>query len=226
MKSMDLLLFALILLCVLLSLVPILYFFVHIGDSQFLGSLMGNWFATMIGVIVGIPIALAIDRWQRQIEEKKEREAQEQEALVRKAKILTLVKGELEYNRDVLQGRPQRIRTLDPGSRLRDETWNALSDGGELQWIGDAELLEAFSTAYHHIRTTALLEQTVFEACYLPLQLSPGGGPALVPSPIVTQYLSPVLTATYPDVLGRIDQALKEIRSRSTATEGMEGSQH
>ena len=218
MKSISLWLFMMIFF-VIVSIIPIWYSFSHIADCQFLDNLMGNWFATMIGVIVGIPIALAIDRWQRQIQEKKEREAQEQEVLVRKAKILALVRGELEYNRDVLRGRPQRIRRLDPSTRLRDETWNALSDGGELHWIGDAELLEAFSTAYHHIRTAGLLEQRVFEEIYLTVQLSPGGSPALTESPVVTQYLSQVLTAIYPDVLQHIDEALGEIENSLMAIE-------
>ena len=152
---------------VIIAVIPALYFLTHITDSEFLDNSMGNWFATMTGVIVGIPIALWLSRRQQKEQEKKEQEAQEREASARKARILALLKEELEYNRDqLLAGEVENDRAvLVDGERqvlvhgLKDELWNAFSDGGELQWIRDLQLIYAISSAYHHIRRATYLEK-------------------------------------------------------------------
>jgi hypothetical protein len=190
---------------VIVAIIPTWYFLSHIADSQFLDNLMGNWFATMIGVIVGIPIALEIHRRQQQAQEKKEQETQEREALTRKAKILSLVKKELEYNRDVLVARPETIKRLDLEDRLKDELWHAFSDGGELQWIRDLQLIDSFSTAYHHIRTIIFLEERLFDAIHAPVP------PPQQPLQVIGN-IRDTLTQTYPIVLKHIEKALVELR--------------
>lgn len=58
-----------------LAFIPINFLLFNLKDDTYIKNLMGNWFATMIGVIIGIPIALEIARIQRrkrvQIEEHK-----------------------------------------------------------------------------------------------------------------------------------------------------------
>jgi hypothetical protein len=128
---------------------------------------MGNWAATMIGVIVGVPIALWLGSFQQMEQERKERNKNELEALARKSKILKLIKKELEYNREQLlaakievDGVPKRVVFLEG---LKDELWNAFSDGGELEWIKDLQLMDAISFAYHYIRREIYLEQLYME---------------------------------------------------------------
>ena len=48
-----------------IAIIPIKYLLVNLNDDTYIKNLMGNWFATMIGVIIGIPIALEIYRIQR-----------------------------------------------------------------------------------------------------------------------------------------------------------------
>ena len=43
-------------------LVPLVYFFVRLSDPVFRDGTMGNWFASIVGVLVGVPIALWLDR--------------------------------------------------------------------------------------------------------------------------------------------------------------------
>jgi len=155
--------------------VPIVYFIAHWPDQAFRDSALGNWFATVLGVIVGIPIALEINRRQQLAQDKRMSKGREDEELIRKNKILTLVKKELEFNRDILGNRqPQKARaarfeiTLN-GSNvavngLKDELWNSFSDGGELQWIKDLDLLDAISTAYYQIRIVMRLEGRYLKA--------------------------------------------------------------
>ena len=66
------------------AITPIIYFFYRLSDSAFIDSAMGNWFATMIGALIGILIALEINRLQQDIQEKKERALREIEERERK----------------------------------------------------------------------------------------------------------------------------------------------
>ncbi|HRQ42639.1 MAG TPA: hypothetical protein PLD25_32400 [Chloroflexota bacterium] len=150
--------------------IPTLYFFWKLTDLDFIDSAMGNWFATMIGVLVGILIALEIDRWQQEVQSKREKETQEAEELRRKIKILQLVKKELEYNYKSLKARrednepePKRVVLAQ---KLKEELWNAFSDGGELEWIQDLQLLDDIADAYYHIRNVIYLEDKFFEAAH------------------------------------------------------------
>ena len=108
-----------------LVLIPTIYFFVRLKDSTFTDSAMGNWFATMVGAVSGIFIALELARWQKISEEN-----------IHTSKILTLVRDELKenlihLNERVADNNPSRFSPY----RLKDELWNAFSDGGELEWI-------------------------------------------------------------------------------------------
>lgn len=124
---------------------------------------MGNWFATMIGALAGIGIALGLNKRQ----EGQEKEVLKHEEENRKIKILTLIKEELEYNRSAISSRqplqPDDIYRNVPSERLKDELWNAFSDGGELQWIKDLQLLEALSIAYYRIRVVMFLEEAFLQ---------------------------------------------------------------
>jgi hypothetical protein len=203
------------LLCSLLvAIIPVAYFFSHWTDSQFLDNAMGNWFATVIGVMVGIPIALEINRRQQAAQEKKEREVQGQEETAHKAKILKLVGKELEYNRAALlarqpnkDGETQRKVLVN---RLKDELWNAFSDGGELQWIKDLELLDYVSTAYYHIRTIIYLEERYFEAVHF-------SGLQVRQEKYPKDYILEYLTNTDSAVIASIEKALVEIEKSLTA---------
>lgn len=159
------------------AIVPTGYFFARIADKEFRDSAMGNWFATMVGAIVGILIALEINRRQQEVQEKKEQEDKRQERLTRKTKILNQVKRELESNR---QGLADRLpiedgvaRRVVPVDRLKDELWNALSDGGELQWIDDLDLLDCIATAYYNIRLIIYLEEKYVDHLFFPGERRP-----------------------------------------------------
>jgi hypothetical protein len=87
---------------VTIALIPIGYSLCHVNTPGFLENFMGNWAATMIGAVVGIPIALWMSRRQQREQERKDQETQQQEVIARKAKILNLIRSELQYNRDQL----------------------------------------------------------------------------------------------------------------------------
>jgi hypothetical protein len=85
------------------------------------------------------------------------------------AKILNLLKNELEYNLRTLtdrQSAEEELERIYTPQRLKDELWNAFSDGGELQWIRDLDLIDSISTSYYYIRIEIYLEEMYFEAMH------------------------------------------------------------
>jgi len=204
-----------------LGTIPVAYAFWRINDIQFRDSFMGNWFATMIGVMVGIPIALEINRRQRKVQERTEKVVREREQLARTAKILKLVKKELTHNREALVGRQQTedgtSQRVVSTNRLKDELWNAFSDGGELQWITDLELLDSISAAYHHIRTVIYLEERYFEATHFP-------GMVVRQDKYPKDYIIEYLTHDDPMVLEHINKALADIERSLLAIENPKSS--
>ena len=98
-------------------------------DTSFWQNFVSNTLATIVGaVILGIPIALWLNKHQEKSSEKE-----------RKKKILSLLREELLINLTQLSGWEKndnkRIEVNIIGPFLRNESWKAFSDGGELQWI-------------------------------------------------------------------------------------------
>jgi hypothetical protein len=111
------------------------------------------------GVILGALVALVISKRQNKAETQR-----------RKEKILRLLKKELETNSDYInQSIPfssqesmkdfDTINFLSLG--LSNEHWKAFSDGGELQWINDVEILSKLATAYHSIQMVKLSSSAI-----------------------------------------------------------------
>ncbi len=117
----------------------------NIFDFPFWKDFLSNALATFLGALVGIPIALWISRYQAKIEEKE-----------RKLKILRLLKHELLMNFGKLTRWDTSVNPISITSELciflKTEYWKAFSDGGELQWIKDPELLSMIAEAYNFIR--------------------------------------------------------------------------
>jgi hypothetical protein len=139
---------------------------------------MGNWAATMIGVILGIPIALEISRRQQAAESKQ-----------RETKILILLHNELQHNfllfkkwvklleqdlaiklattgtfqAELAGEKPiasQLIRVAQ-NTPMKTELWKTFTEGGEIQWIKDLDILDKLSDAYYHIRELEELRENL-----------------------------------------------------------------
>ena len=127
----------------------------HFLDFAFWQAFVSNAAATLVGVALGIPIALWISRHQANTEEKE-----------RKKKILTLLYDELLVDRAVLFGwhdsQDQKSEARILSAILRYESWKAFSDGGELEWIRDPGLLNTISEAYFMIRSVSQLSDRYF----------------------------------------------------------------
>jgi hypothetical protein len=107
---------------------------------------LSNLLATTIGLIFGIPVALWISTYQERSTEAE-----------RKEKILTLLYEELMVSFTQLNAYSKNTDKdavlLIIGGFLRNESWKAFSEGGELEWIKDPDLLSELSWAYGSIQT-------------------------------------------------------------------------
>lgn len=113
-------------------------------NLSFWQGFIGNLVATIIGIAVGIPVAFWINR---QVEADSEKE--------NKKRILKNLGTELYIIHRTIKdhgwiGSDIRAMALF-GLSLNDEGWRAFSNGGELQWIKDPNLLYTLSGAYGNV---------------------------------------------------------------------------
>lgn len=113
--------------------------------SDFAPNFASDFLATLIAVVIGIPVALWIAKYQD------ERETERQQA-----KILNRLREELLWNRRYIKSAEEHRQEIAAdsfiGLRPKYENWKAISDGGELRWIKDVDLLVKVSDAYYALR--------------------------------------------------------------------------
>jgi hypothetical protein len=123
-------------------------------DLSFWQSFFSNLLATVIGVGLGIPVALLINRW---IESRTESE--------KKEKILKLIHEDLKNNCEIISEwfEDPNINKLELLIvHTRYELWSAFADGGELQWIKDPEILTYLAEAFACVRNVTDLARNFY----------------------------------------------------------------
>lgn len=199
------------------------YFVDHFTSATFVESTMGNLLATLVGVIVGIPIALSINRSQLATEEAANHAKQVAEHKKRKDTILSLLRTELQQNLQDLHERMKEMQTS--GKRavfvnpLRDEVWGALSDGGEIKWIDDLDLLAHLAAAYHEIKNTIFLERKFLETLHFP-------GMRIQAEKYPHDHLLDYLVATDTRIFGAIETAVRAIDHHVPPPSNSQASKH
>lgn len=142
-----------------LILLPLVYCFTRLNEQAFWDAAIGNWLATMLGVIVGVPVALSIER--RRASRRQEQLASEFRR--RSRNVLLLTKDELQHNLRALTNR-KTVPSSFLTQRLKDDLWQALSDSGEIKWIDDPALLSGIATAYHFVAIVRDIEEKAYAA--------------------------------------------------------------
>ncbi len=129
-------------------------------------SVLSNLLPTVLGLVVGIPIALWISRKQQHDQEAQENRNRQIEKKAKQDRILRLLKAELSQNRYVLvermEGQADHGKDYLNVPGVKNDLWVAFSDGGELQWIDDLEILDTISNAHYYIRWIIELEKYYF----------------------------------------------------------------
>ena len=101
-------------------------FFQYYGNP-FIQDFISSGLSTLLGAIVGVPIAIWIATHQ-----------EGQTAKRKNQKIITVLRRELIDNLEILSDFENSLAGDGIATVVvRDETWKAFSDAGELHWIKD-----------------------------------------------------------------------------------------
>ncbi|MDP1678283.1 MAG: hypothetical protein Q8L88_15605 [Bacteroidota bacterium] len=190
---------------VLLTIPPIVFSICYFNDIQFRQNLMAGLLSTLVGLVIGIPIALRLNH----IQEKNDLTKKENEDIERKRRIIKIIQNELLFNNDRLverQPNEQNAERIVTTETLKDELWNSLSDGGELRYINDPELLDLISKAYYYIRIIKYLEDKYFESIHFPGLMVKQGSP---PNERILNYIK----QTDPVVIKYIKTCIEKLES-------------
>jgi hypothetical protein len=127
-------------------------------DFSFWQDFVSNLLATTIGVALGIPVAFWINKRVGDITEKEKRQ-----------KILHILWTELLFIEEgfyfwKIEGEKGGEDIIALVASLSDESWRALADGGELQWLKDSELLRDLSQTYAQIKIVRYISDKYYEA--------------------------------------------------------------
>jgi hypothetical protein len=129
----------------------------RLWGSSFIQDFGANWLATFLGIVIGVPLALWVNGYQEKNTE-----------TGRKKKILSSLYNELEYCKLELDRLiDEEVIKTESGtlsSVLRNEIWNAYSDGGELEWIRDVSLLAQIADSYYSIRAISSLADKYYDS--------------------------------------------------------------
>ena len=173
--------------------------FVDFFDTSFWQSFVSNAFATFLGAGFGVLGALLLNNY---LERRTEKE--------RKKKILSVLQVELIENLTVLNGwgksGKKKVEVLQLTAILKDESWSAFSDGGELEWIKDPYLLAELSDAFSTIRSIKFLADRYFNLIEFPTKDT---------SSIATNTVWSLLEAAAIYAFKEIPTALKTIEKTS-----------
>ena len=164
----------LLFLFVILGVLPLVYVLVRLvafpaswfvtGDQEqsLLDATMSGLAATVFGFAAGIPTAIWLSGKQQQATEAKEKADEGKERDEREKFILIAIRDELEMNRAIVHqmlDEQEKRLTIVPTKGMKDISWHALSDSGELKWINDVRILLCISEAYFHINALIYLER-------------------------------------------------------------------
>lgn len=123
-------------------------------ETDYIVALMAGWLATMMGVVVGLPVAIwladrvaAADNRQRAADE-------ERLAKDARSRILHTVKRELGGSLPALSEMTEGVLTK---VHYNVGHWNALNSSGDLKWVKDLEVLDNLAEAYEALEVVNIL---------------------------------------------------------------------
>lgn len=184
----------LVLLLITTILLIVMVYILGLHFPNFFENFFSNLLSTLLGAIVGVPIALFLYHHQK----KDEIEQRHNDQIKRQIKILQLLKGELESNQRTLTEINADFRFTSENFKLlfyvayklKDAYWKALSNGGEIQWITDVELLNKLAWVYHSTKQVVISGDSLVKSFIK----EPHTGPIIIES-MEKQFLEDVDSA-------------------------------
>jgi hypothetical protein len=116
------------------------------NEIQYWDGAVGNWLATILGIVTGVPVALYLER----IRSTAELNVKATQAAKLRKDTLELLLGELV---DALQRVETRLALTDtfPIDPMKMSIWNATRDSGNLSHISEPYLLSCIADTYRLI---------------------------------------------------------------------------
>lgn len=126
-------------------------------DPDYMDGAVGNLAATLVGVIVGIPVGLQIDHWAQAHAERRKREEQAR----RGREVAGLICSELTWNRSKLEEYSNSKSGLYP-SITKVSVWDALKVSGEIRWLDAPTLLAEIADCYGWLHIAGQLNRDAY----------------------------------------------------------------
>ena len=124
---------------------------------------------TTIGVVIGIPVALAINDYQRKLQSEEASRQLENERLNRKILLLQYISEELELNKFLLEDsieKQRSIKNYTTRAGMKSDLWLSLLSSGDLKYIDGAEILSSLSLSYFFINRIRDLEKVYYDTSF------------------------------------------------------------
>ena len=124
----------------------LLYSFYRRAEPTYWDGAVGNWIATLLGIIVGVPAALHLERLRSRVASTMAESA----TLAERAVVLHIVLRELRYMQSQIS---QRSNTTDqvPLEPLKTSSWRALGSNGGLKHVNPPAMLETIANLYRWV---------------------------------------------------------------------------
>ena len=144
-----------------LTVLAVVYSICRSGDVQYWDGAIGNWVATLLGIVTGVPVALYLERRRQD----SEAAAKDKELSQIRSNTLLLLQGELSdaVSRVVSRMSMSNSIPIDP---MKMSIWSALRDSGNLNHISEPNLISAIADAYRSIGVIADRERHIMNVIY------------------------------------------------------------
>lgn len=182
-----------------------------------------SFFATLSGIVIGIPIALGINEHQSKVQDDKDEHARQTQKKEMLEKVLSVVGLELFINQKTLSSQVQAQEHSPQAASflgMKNDAWKAISDSGDLKWIDDPQLIGTISFAHFFIRRIMFFEDKFFDPHFNTGVVTLGETPKQM---IAGQRALDGALAIREKALGVIERAIGEIEDVLGKTFKIEG---
>lgn len=145
----------------ILAVAVFFYTSLRFDQVQYWDGAIGNLAASLLGIIVGVPVALHLERRRVSTENA---EVQRKENRL-KIEILTLLFEELKDNLQRLQQRAALSDSFIP-EPLKLSIWDALRNNGSLRYISEPSLMNIISNSYRFLMIINNREEYFIQSMY------------------------------------------------------------
>lgn len=122
---------------------------------------VGNWIATLLGIVTGVPVALAIER--RRVHAEQDAHQKSRQSAARN--VLILLRQELVNGKGKVGERVALFQSV-PVEPLVTSAWDAMRAAGTLHHVAAPYLIGPIAEAYRSIQVLAEIESTLLSVVY------------------------------------------------------------